>query len=322
MLPRMSDTATAATLDPAAAYPEVNAVRAALAARDWAGVRRVVDAASPVGRTMLLRIGADSDDLEDLLRYVVLTDPDDSGAAAMLGMHLIRIGWGIRSGARAQHVSSEQFSTFHDWLRRAEVVLLDGLARHPADPALWTARLISARGLEMGLAETRRRYHKLAALDPHHLPGQIQFLQRLCPKWSGSWELLHPWCREAMLAAPPGALQAGLVVEGHIEHWLDLDGDEPSLRYLQDGPVRAEIYEAAQRSVWHPDFRRDPGWVQVANGFAMVFGLLDDQRAAASVFAMLGNLATELPWGYLQGGALDNFNTRRHWALAGAGGET
>jgi hypothetical protein len=51
-----------------------------------------------------------------------------------------------------------------------------------------------------------------------------------------------------------------------------------------------------------------------------VFSLLEDQRAAASAFAMLGNLATEFPWCCLRGGAPGSFDTRRHWALAGGGG--
>jgi hypothetical protein len=264
---------------------------------------------------LLLDHAAEADDLEDFLRYVVATDPDDTGAVAMLGMHLIKVGWNIRSAARAQYVSSEQFDSFHDWLRRAEVVLLDGVARNPADPALWVARLTSARGLELGLAETRRRYQKLAAIDPHHLPGQNQYLQRLCPKWSGSWETLHPWCREAMLAAPPGAVQGALVADAYIEHWLDLD-DGADARYLESPPVRAEVYEAAQRSIFHPDFRRDYGWVQAASTFAMLFVLFDDRKSAAAAFRVLGDFGTEHPWHYFGAGEVsDRIRRNRKWAL-------
>jgi hypothetical protein len=320
MLPAMPD-ADPVLLDPAAAYPEVNAVRAALAARDWTGVRAVLDVAPPVGRTMLIRIGADGADLADFLDWVVRRDPGDSAAAAMLGMHLTIVGWNIRSAARAEHVSSAQFEAFHDWLRKAEAVLLDGIARRPGDPALWVARLTSARGLQLGLAETRRRYDRLAAIDPHHLPGQYAFLQRLCPKWGGSWEMVHSWCREAMLAAPPGALQGTLVAEGHIEHWLEAGGGEEGRHYLAGEPARTEIYEAAHRSVWHPAFRRGPGWVTAVSNFAMVFGLLDDQRAAASMFAVLGPFGSEDPWNYLNGAdPAGEIRRRRAAAMAVAGG--
>ncbi|GAA0534062.1 hypothetical protein GCM10010172_13830 [Paractinoplanes ferrugineus] len=294
----MSDTVL---LDAGFAYPEVKVVLAAMRGRDWAAVRAVLDAAGPVGRSTLIRAASEEYGQEEFLRHVLAEDPDDTAAAAMLGMHLIDIGWRIRSDARAQHVSGGQFEAFHDWLRRAEMVLLEGVARGPADPALWVARLTSARGLELGLDETRRRYRKLAAIDPHHLPGQNAYLQRLCPKWSGDWPMLHAWCRAEMLAAPPGAVQAVLVVDGHIEHWAEL-GESANLGYLRSKPVRDEIDEAAQRSVRHPDFGRDYGWVQVASSFAMIYSVLGDRAAAGAMFDMLGDLGTEVPWCYVGDG--------------------
>jgi hypothetical protein len=315
MLPAMPD-ADDLRLAPEAAYPEVTAVRAAMAAHDWTGVRAVLDAAPPVGRSMLIGFASEGNDLGNFLGDVLRRDPADSAAAAMLGSHLIKVGWEVRTAARAQHVSAEQFATFHDWLRKAEVVLMDGIARNPADPALWVARLTSARGLQLGLAETRRRYDKLVLADPHHLPGQLQFLQRLCPKWSGSWEMLHAWCREAMQAAPPGAQQGVLVAEGHLEHWLTEDGDD----YLRGEPARTELYEAAYRSVWHPEFRREAGWVGTVSTFAMLFSVIEDQRAAASLFAMLGDLGSEHPWDYLAKDPAAEIRRRRAKALSAAGG--
>nr|WP_296065513.1 hypothetical protein [uncultured Actinoplanes sp.] len=316
----MSDP-DAVLLDPAAAYPEVTDLRAGLAARDWAAVRAVLDAApGPVARTMLLRIGAgldrkNTEGLEAFLRHAANSDARDGSAAAMLAFHLIDIGWEVRSGYRAEHVSRSQFATFHEWLRLAETVLREAIARHPHDPALWVARLTSARGLELGPAETRRRYDKLTAVDPHHLPGQIQFLQSLCPKWSGSWELLHPWCREAMLAAPPGAPQGGLVADGHLEHWMEIGGGGVGKTYLTT--VRGELHEAAERSVWHPDFGREHGWTYAANYFAMAFSLLDDQPAARRTFELLGNLGQEMPWQYLSGDVASVILRHRKRALGG-----
>lgn len=318
MLRRMS-VPPDVNLDPAAAYGGVTELRAALARRDWPGCRAVLDAAPVDGRTFLIQLASGEKDLEAFLRPVLERDPGDTTAGALLGLHLIHVGWAIRTRARAKDVSREQFAAFHEWLRKAEQVLIDAAARNPADATVWAARLPSARGLELGLAETRRRYDRLRAIDPLHYPGQIHFLQTLCPKWSGSWEQLHGWSREEMLAAPPGSLQGGLIVEAHLEHWRDLEGAEHAA-YLRSGPVWAELYEAAQRSIWHPQFRRDYGWVRVASGFAMVFGLLDDQRAAASAFAMLGSLSANHPWDILRGDVATNVRQRRARALAAAGG--
>jgi hypothetical protein len=303
--------------DPAAAYPEVKTLRAALAARNWPAVRDVLDASpGPVARTMLIRFGADedrtgTDGLEAFLLETADRDPEDAAAAAMLANHLINIGWEIRTAARAKNVSRQQFASFHDWLRRAEVVLFEAIARHPDDPALWTARLHSARGLGLGLAEARRRYDRLVAIDPHHLPGQTSFLQELCPKWRGSWELLHPWCREAMLAAPAGAPQGALVADGHLEHWAGLGGGEAGKTYLRNEPVRGEIHEAAERSVFHTEFRHEHGWVYAANHFAIVFSLIGDRPAMKTLFTMIGDFGLEHPWAYLPDGAASYYRFKR-----------
>jgi len=306
-------------LDPAAAYAGVAEMRAALARRDWPGCRAVLDAAPAGGRTFVTRLVGAEKNLEAFLRPVLERDPADTAAGALLGSHLIDVGWAIRTRARAKDVSREQFAAFHAWLCLAEQVLIDAAARNPADPTVWAVRLISARGLGLGLAETRRRYDRLIAIDPHHYAGQIEFLQSLCPKWSGSWEGLHGWSRQEMLAAPAGSLQGGLVAEAHLEHWLDLAGAERSA-YLGSEPVRAELYEAAQRSIWRPEFRRCYGWVRVASLFAMIFSQIEDRRAAASAFSMLGNLSAEFPWTYLHGDVATTVRRRRARALAAAGG--
>ncbi len=315
MLPAVTAQATV-KLDRAAAYPEARAVRERVAARDWAGARRLLDTMPPVGRTMAARIAGEHPGCEGFLREVLDRDPADSAASAVLAYRLIDIGWAIRSSYRAQHVSGQQFADFHDWLRQAEAVLIDGVARNPRDPALWTARTVTARGLELGLAEVRRRYDRTAAVDPHHLPAQSHLVQSLCPKWSGSWELVHPFSRAAMLAAPLGAVQGVLVAEAHIEHWLELPSGTDTA-YLNGGPVRDELREAAERSVLHPDFGRDYGWVQAVSTFAFVFSLLNDRRTAARLFTMLGDVATEQPWAYLGGDVAEQVDNHRRRALAG-----
>ncbi|ROP33004.1 hypothetical protein EDD30_5965 [Couchioplanes caeruleus] len=305
-------------LDPAAAHPELAALRAALARRDWWSCRAVLDAAAPDARSRLLLWATGDGTIGDFPRIVWDSDATDSTAAALLALHLIHTGWEIRSGALAQHVSQDQFARFHDYLRRAEAVLIDATARQPRDPALWTARLTTARGLQLGQAETRRRYDRLVAADPHHLTGQLQYLQSLCPKWGGTWDHLHRWAWDSMLAAPPGAPQGVLVAEAHLEHMLGLEQTDPaaSHAYLSDVTIREALHQAAHRSVWHPDFRREPGWVGTASTFAMVFALGRDHAAAAPVFAMLGDLATEHPWHYLEDDVVTTIRRYRRAALA------
>jgi hypothetical protein len=275
-------------------------------------------AAEPDGRTMLVRFAGDIDGIEDLLAGVLATDPEDAAASALLGSHLAGAAWKIRTAQRAEHVSQDQFRRFHAGLRRAEQVLIDGAARHPADPAIWTQRLMTARGLGLGLSEVQRRYDRVAAVDPHHLHAQTHLLQSLCPKWSGTFEQVHAFARDRMLAAPKGAPNAVLVVQGHLEHWGELPSGQDR-DYLAGPAVRNEIYEAATRSVWDPGFTHGPGWVMVRNTFALVFSLMSDERAAAAQFQAVGPHDGASPWNQFFGDAAAEFVQRRNRAYAKAG---
>ncbi|MEV0731377.1 hypothetical protein [Polymorphospora sp. NPDC050346] len=299
--------------DAATAFSEVAALRAALAAHDLPTVRAVFDAVDPDTRTMLVWEAGEQRGIEDHLRRAVDADPADTLAATLLAVNHISIGWEIRTDARAQHVSAEQFAALHDHLRRAERLLIDVTAREPDNAPAWNLRMTTARGLQFGQAETRRRYDRLARHHPHDLAAQRNLLQQLCPKWSGSWPAMHAFAKECAGAAPPGAPNAVLVLDGHLERWLDA-GDQGQ-RYLAEATVRQEIREAAQRSVLHPDFRERVGWVGVRNTFAMMFWLIDDYAAAATQFTALGNLATESPWHYL-GDAATQFQRCRAEAFA------
>src|SRR5690349_17583741 len=96
-------------LDPAAAYPEVAALRSALAAHDCPACRGGLDAASPVARTSLMVEAGGEAGLDDFLTAVLREDPDDGTAAALLGFHLTAVGWRVRSEFRAQYVSDRRF---------------------------------------------------------------------------------------------------------------------------------------------------------------------------------------------------------------------
>ncbi len=289
------------TIDILAAHPQFAAVRAALTAHDWPAVRVSYASLDWAGRDMLATIAADTDGAAELLRGVLATDPTDTLAAAVLGICLTDEGWAIRTAQRAKYVSKAQFSAFHDYLCRAEQVLIDATARDPGNVVAWTRRLITALGLQLGEAEARRRYGRLATHHPHHLPAQSALLQHLCPKWGGSFDKMHQFAWECMLAAAPGAHNGVLVVYEHVERGLEYadEGSSSIASHFRRPEVRAEIAEAARRSVLHPDFRHDIGWVGVRNAFAMAFSLGGDHQAAAGQFAALGPLATEYPWEYL-----------------------
>ena len=301
-----------------AAYPQVRAGLAALAAGDWPALRALVDAQEPHGRTFLVDQVGDAPDAGDFLRGVHAGQPEDPLAGALLGAHLIRAGWRIRTAERAANVSREQFAQFFDHLRRAEQVLIEVTARHPEEISAWTQRVTSARGLEVGQAEARRRYDRLAAHEPHHLPAQTQLLQQFCPKWSGTWERAHAFARECAETAPAGAPNAVLVVEAYLEHALDHGNTAAAGEFLRAQRARDEIHDAARRSIWHPEFRHGWSWVSVRSTFALAFCLMHEWTAAAQQFAALGDFGDRWFFDYLGDGAKE-FQRFRDRAYAKGG---
>ncbi|MEU3981577.1 hypothetical protein AB0F77_15960 [Streptomyces sp. NPDC026672] len=302
--------------DVAAAFPEAAWLRQAAAAWDWASVRQYVDGLPPgTNRSFAVGVLAEAPRVEHWMRDVLAAAPGDVLALTVLGTREVFIGWEIRTSARAQHVSREQFEGLHAHLREAERLLIRATALDPAFDAAWARRITTAMGLQLGQNEARRRYDRLAVHHPHHFTGQGALLQKLCPKWGGSWEAAHGFARECLLNAPEGALNGGLVAEAHLEHWLDLKGKERE-EYLRRGPVRAELVEAAERSALHPRFQRGYGWVSVQGHFAALFSLMGDRARAAACFRALGNLASTHPWSYLGGDPAAAYVKHRDDALA------
>ncbi|MFE9171438.1 hypothetical protein ACFYNZ_18265 [Streptomyces kebangsaanensis] len=300
----------------ASAFPEAVRLRQDAAAGDWTSVRQYVDSL-PQGtdRAFAVRVLAEVPGVEQSLRELVATAPDDVFALTVLGAREIEIGWEIRTAARAEDVGREQFAAFHAHLREAEKRLIRATALDPSHDAAWAERLNTARGLELGQNEARRRYDRLAAHHPHHFTGQARLLQQLCPKWGGSWQAAHGFAQECLRGAPDGALNGGLVAEAHLEHWLELREGRERTEYLRQPHVHAELVEAAEHSVAHPHYRPTYGWVTVQGCFAALFSLIGDRARAAAHFRALGNLASEYPWSYL-GKPADAYVKHRDAALA------
>ena len=306
--------ASEATFDPLAPYPAVVSTAAALNGHDWPSFRAQFINLDWISRTLALRGATPSPELEQFLERMVAENPDDVLAPTALAEVLIDAGWKIRSGYRASHVSDDQFRQFHDHLRRAERLLVDVIARDPAMVAAWELRLKTARGLQLGQSEARRRYDQLSRHHPHHLLAQQQYLQEICPKWSGSFEKAHAFGRECLTGSPEGSMSPVIVADNVIEHWFELDGSE-AVTYAHSAAVKAELREAADRSVFHPSFQRMPGWVVGVSTFACAFTLAEDLPAAAACFRALGPYAHEWGWRYLKGGAEVAFARSRKRAL-------
>ncbi len=280
-------------------YPDLRALHRALAARDWPGVATFFEALPPEDdRSVAVSMVARLRGVEDFLRTAGGGPAGSTLAATLLAARLITIGWEARGGHSASQVSRARFAVFHDHLHRAERLLDQVRAAEPGNVAAWTSSLLTARGLQMGLAEARRRYEGAARACPHPFAAQLELVQQLCPKWGGSFELAHTFAQGCAEAAPGGALNAVAIAEVHIEQART---ESNARRYLRQPQVAEQLRWAAMRSVWHPSYRPVHGWVQAHSNFAYVWGLAGRNREAAPHFAALGNRTTPYPWHYDSG---------------------
>jgi hypothetical protein len=298
-----------------APFPELTWLHTAAERGDWPEIQRIYGGlGSWEMRTAAVRAVGEVAGSE---RFLEPAAQADGLARLMLASRYVELGWEARTAARAPRVSQDQFKTFHEHLRSAEKLLIDITAEDPANAAAWTMRLMTVRGLELGQSEALRRYERLAAHHPHHLAGQWQILQQLCPKWGGTFEKLHAYASERTAASPPGSMNAILVVNAHLEHGMSLEGAE-RLMYLQNPPVRDDVYRAAAHSVLHPAFQPGHNWVSAHSYFAMFHSVAGDRNAAAVHFRAMGGWATREPWSHFFGSPEQKFVEHRSAALGRA----
>ncbi len=304
------------TFDPAAAHPEVEQLRGLVRARDWAAIEDfIARLPGEPERAFLTGMVDDVAGSEEFLAECVRAESWPGLAHTLLAARYIKLGWEIRTELRARYVSREQFAALHEYLRKAERLLIDATAARPDNVAAWCGRITTAKGLELGQSEARRRYDRLARTDPHNFRAQRRMVQQMCPKWSGSWDTMFAFARDCAWSAPPGSVNPAVLVEAHTERYLDL-GDDDGRRYLARDDVRQEIFQAAERSVGHPDFRRCYGWVDAHNLFAFIFSVMGHHRLAANSFRAVGHLATSYPWRSYEGDQSAAFRRLRDTALA------
>ncbi len=183
------------TFDPTCADPALVGLHDAVTCGDWPAIAAFfAGVPDPDDRDYVVYVIAETEGSEEFLRAAAdRAEPESTLAVTLYAARLVVVGWNVRGGLRAQYVGREQFDTFHDRLRRAERLLIDVTARDPADTSAWAWRLKTARGLELGQAEARRRYDRLARTAPHMYTAQAQLVQQLCPKWGGTFEAV-PLC--------------------------------------------------------------------------------------------------------------------------------
>jgi len=291
-----------AVLDPCLGDPTARRLDEAAGRGDWPAVTALL---APVEdqdlRAFYVGVLADRGGAQPWLDRWLAAQPESALPHLVKGAHAIHWAWEARGNGTARTVSEEQFAVFFRRLKVAENNLDRAVRLDPADATAWAELITTAIGRQLGLDEAERRFSEVVARHRWHRSAHARMLQQKCAKWGGSDELALEFARSAVEQIPAGCTLGSMVAVAHFEAALRADGTIED--YLVRPEVLAEVHAAADKSVRHPDFRPIPGH-QTANGwFALVFHLAGDHAAAAERFDAIGNLPTELPWGYYRDAA-------------------
>ena len=280
---------------PADGYPESIRLADAVSAGDRDGVVAALAAIPAAGdRGCVQRLVAASCRRIDVETRDI-GSPEGRSVAVLAAHGLVVQAWTARGTGSSDETSPGQFRRFRDLLVRAERILVNVVAADPGHADAWDLRIVTARGLGLGLGEIRRRHQRLVELAPTHLPAHQDMLVALCPRWFGTWPEAFEHAREVSAAAAPGSLGAALILIAHLEGWVEKGPD-----YLAQDAVVDEVVEAGRASVFHPDFVPVPGWREVHASFALFFSLVGMTGHAAAHFRELGDHHVEGPWSYLE----------------------
>jgi hypothetical protein len=297
-----TDDRVADAYDRLGSVPEFSALADAVGRRDWPGAEEALSALPADQESYALELLADEDGVESFLEDAAAAHPASARARTALAARWIVLGWSARGHAVASETSREQMDAFREWLIRAEQVLTAVCADNPAYAPAWAARILTARGLEVGQSEAIRRYRQLNAVFPHHFPGQRDTLIYLSPRWHGDNRTAHAFALRALEEAPDGSDSGSLVAFYHLERWMEAGRGDAGAAILAQPAVLAEIEDAAARSVLHPSHVPSPLGIQAQSAFALALWLAGERAAAAVHLRALDGRASAFPWDHAVAG--------------------
>jgi hypothetical protein len=282
--------------------PTLGVLRTAVKSRDWPSVSQFfAQLPARSDQSLAVTMVGSLARSERFLQRVVDSERDSSLARTLLGARLIELAWKARSAHFARYVSAAQWEVFYDYLRRAERLLSDATAIDPGNASAWTMRLTTCRGLGLGIDEGHRRYERVAEHCDSPYGAQMQMIQQLSPKWSGTLDRMHAFARECLNTATPGSLSGAVVADAHVEHAFTYDYLNEIEEYLVRREVHDELHAAAAATVLHPDHQPEFGSVDAHSFFAYAFYHGGHYQSATPHFTALSNRVSLYPWQVLPG---------------------
>jgi hypothetical protein len=259
------------TVDPFLGDPAAAALRSALAGRDWGTARAILTASpEPDHLSLLIRVAADTPGIQDWIEEPIRDDSQSVFPLLVRGAHAVYWAWEARGTGMGSTVGEDQWRAWFARLKLAENCLDEVLERDPANAEAWHYLVILGRARQLPFEERWYRFNNLIAIRPAHYMGHTQMLNNLMAKWSGSAEQMFEFARDRA-ARYPGTALPSLIAAAHLERRFSAGGNE----YMERKEIGDELVEAAQQSIWHPEYRQTAVTPLLWNRFAHAFALAD-----------------------------------------------
>lgn len=284
----------AALIDVTWGDPVASAIRAALAAGDFAGAeRQLAKAADAQTLDHWIQACSDWEGRPAWLDAWVQQKPESALARLVRGAHGTHWAWQARSSRSADQVEAAAFAEFFKRLQLAEADLDEAQRLDPTSalPAAMMIRVLT--GQQANDDHKRATFDQAISRAPTLVSAHRSMLSATCAKWGGSDEAMFAFARQHAVRSP--ALRV-LIPLAHIEAFLGIDDVEQRRAYARQPKVRAEVEEAfaAFRSCSDQTALRNG-----ANAFAFQFVLAKDVKRSEQAFALTSGFVAQIPWMYI-----------------------
>ncbi len=276
--------------------PALDAAKAAAAAGDWRPAAELFEA---VGANWELRyycttVLADVAAADDgWLRAWRTARPQDAAAATIAVESLVRLAWKLRSSARAEKVSAEQWEGFFRVLRTVPAACQEAAALAPEDPTPWIAMLPAAKGLQWSHEDYRRLWEEVRQRAPFHVKAHLSAMTYWQPRWSGSLELMSEFVEDSIARAPRGTLLTVMRMQFLNDEVRPAD-KEGRAAFWQSEQVRlavdAALTDLAGADPWHLRITDMRSWL------AYMLALSRRYPEAVEQFRLIGTAIGCYPW--------------------------
>jgi len=203
--------------------------------------------------SLVTRLGGVAKDDDSWLAAWLAAEPNDAGAHTVYANSLVLVAWAIRTGSRAENVTSEQWNGFFRVLNQAPEHCLWAAAQAPGDPTPWIEMLTVARGLQFDNDQFREVWREVVTRDPNHLGAHLMARGYWLPRWYGSTELHDQFVEDATRGRPNGSLFTLVRLRGMFDEQEPSNAAEREEFYRDPQPHRILDEAVADLAAARPD---------------------------------------------------------------------